>query len=119
MVALQNGYGTVEAAALEQGGFNVNMCVNRGDGCPQTVECIPFTGNKLYLRIDFNFEDSVDRAHFFYSADGVVWKPIGGTLHMKYTLDHFMGYRIGLFNYATQSAGGYADFDYFRYRRQG
>ncbi|MEI2394969.1 glycoside hydrolase 43 family protein [Paenibacillus sp. FSL R10-2199] len=119
MVALQNGYGTVEAAALKQGGFSVNMCVNSGDGYPQTVESIPFTGNRIYLRIDFNFEDSVDQAHFFYSADGAVWKAIGGTLHMKYTLDHFMGYRIGLFNYATQSAGGYADFDYFRYRRQG
>ncbi|HEY4208720.1 MAG TPA: hypothetical protein VGM31_17960 [Puia sp.] len=25
-----------------------------------------------------------------------------------------MGYRFGLFNYATRAAGGYVDFDYFR-----
>ncbi|MBI5383575.1 MAG: hypothetical protein HZA90_02700 [Verrucomicrobia bacterium] len=25
-----------------------------------------------------------------------------------------MGYRFGLFNYATKTAGGCADFDYFR-----
>ncbi|MEI3220195.1 MAG: hypothetical protein V8S08_12040 [Lachnoclostridium sp.] len=25
-----------------------------------------------------------------------------------------MGYRFGLFNYATKSTGGYVDFDYFR-----
>jgi hypothetical protein len=25
-----------------------------------------------------------------------------------------MGYRFGLFNYATQNTGGYVDFDYFR-----
>lgn len=25
-----------------------------------------------------------------------------------------MGYRFGLFNYATKETGGYADFDYFR-----
>ena len=25
-----------------------------------------------------------------------------------------MGYRFGLFNFATQEAGGQADFDYFR-----
>jgi hypothetical protein len=25
-----------------------------------------------------------------------------------------MGYRFGLFYYATKNAGGYADFDYFR-----
>jgi hypothetical protein len=24
-----------------------------------------------------------------------------------------MGYRFGLFNYATKNTGGYADFDYF------
>jgi hypothetical protein len=24
-----------------------------------------------------------------------------------------MGYRFGLFNYATKRAGGYVDFDYF------
>jgi hypothetical protein len=32
---------------------------------------------------------------------------------MAYTLPHFMGYRFGLFNYATKAAGGIADFDYF------
>jgi hypothetical protein len=36
---------------------------------------------------------------------------------MKYSLDHFMGYRIGLFNYATKETGGYVDFDYFHYSR--
>ena len=33
---------------------------------------------------------------------------------MSYTLPHFMGYRFGLFNFATQEPGGHADFDYFR-----
>ena len=33
---------------------------------------------------------------------------------MTYTLPHFMGYRFGLFNYATKTAGGFVDFDYFR-----
>jgi hypothetical protein len=29
-------------------------------------------------------------------------------------IPHFMGYRFGLFNYATKHPGGYADFDWFR-----
>jgi hypothetical protein len=33
---------------------------------------------------------------------------------MKYDIPHFMGYRFGLFNYATKEIGGYADFDWFR-----
>jgi len=28
-------------------------------------------------------------------------------------LPHFMGYRFGLFNYATKAIGGIADFDFF------
>lgn len=118
MVALQNGFGTVGIAAGEQGQFSVVMGVNGGDGCEEIVERVAFTGDRVYLRIDFNFENSLDQAGFFYSADGNDWKPIGRTLHMKYTLDHFMGYRIGLFNYATRLSGGYADFDYFHYQRQ-
>ena len=29
-------------------------------------------------------------------------------------MPHFMGYRFGLFNYATKTPGGYVDFDWFR-----
>lgn len=117
IVALQNGYGTVGIVAGEQGQFSIDMCVNGGDGCEETVESVPFTGERIHLKIDFNFEDSLDQAQFFYSEDGTVWKPIGRTLNMKYTLDHFMGYRIGLFNYATIESSGYADFDYFHYNK--
>ena len=33
---------------------------------------------------------------------------------MTYDLKHFVGYRFGLFNYATKSVGGYVDFDWFQ-----
>jgi hypothetical protein len=33
---------------------------------------------------------------------------------MKYELTHFVGYRYGLFNFGTKSAGGYVDFDFFK-----
>ncbi|MDF9842573.1 MULTISPECIES: glycoside hydrolase 43 family protein [unclassified Paenibacillus] len=118
MAALQNQFGTVRIAAGEHGQFTVDMCVNGGDGREERVERVSFTGERIFLRIDFNFRNSLDEAAFFYSEDGIAWNPIGRTLHMKYTLDHFMGYRIGLFHYATRQAGGYADFDYFHYIRQ-
>ena len=35
---------------------------------------------------------------------------LGETLQMQYTLEHFMGARFGLFNFATEEAGGYVDF---------
>ena len=42
----------------------------------------------------------------------------GVDLKMLYTLEHFMGYRIGIFNYATKETGGYVDFKDFVYRRE-
>jgi len=74
----------------------------------------PFEGDRVFLRIDFNYEDATDKADFYVSADGQNWERFGETLQMKYTLDVFTGYRIALFNYATQEAGGFADFADFR-----
>ena len=55
-----------------------------------------------------------DKAQFYFSLDGQKWTVIGNELKMSYTLPHFMGYRFGLFNYATKTAGGHAEFDFFR-----
>jgi len=79
---------------------------------PVEMQSVPLTGNTVHLRADCDFRDRADKARFFYSLDGKSWTPIGGTLKMAYTLPHFMGYRFALFNYATKSAGGHADFDF-------
>lgn len=117
LVALQNGFGTVGVEIGEGGKTQIAMCVNNGEGLPEMVESMPFEGTQIYLKISFDFKESVDQAEFFYSSDGADWQQLGQPLSMKYTLDHFMGYRIGLFHYATKLSGGFADFDYFRYIR--
>jgi beta-xylosidase len=78
------------------------------------MESVPLDGNKVFLKLDCDFKDRTDKARFFYSLDGNQWTSIGKPLQMTYSLPHFMGYRFALFNYATQTAGGYVDFDYFR-----
>ena len=75
---------------------------------------VPISQNKVYFRIDMDFTNQTDKAYFFYSLDSLEWKTIGGTLSMRYTLGMFVGYRFGLFNYATKTAGGYVDFDWFK-----
>lgn len=117
LIALQNTFGTVGIQVNTNGEKNVIMCINNGEGFEQRIEKVPYVYNWIDLKIEFNFENSLDKAHFFYSIDGETWNKIGCTLEMKYTLDHFMGYRIGLFNYASQETGGYADFDYFHYEK--
>jgi beta-xylosidase len=94
----------------------------RGPGRPSgealaeapAVESVPLDQNTVYLRAVCDFRDKADKARFYFSLDGDQWTSIGDELQMSYTLPHFMGYRFGLFNYATKGAGGHADFGYFR-----
>ena len=65
------------------------------------------------FKAECDFTDKKDVADFFYSLDGKSWKLIGTQLKMAYTLPHFMGYRFGLFNYATKNPGGFVDFDFY------
>lgn len=77
------------------------------------IEQVPIDQENVHFRIDCDFD--TDKAYFYYSLNGKEWQHIGKPLQMIYTLTkHFMGYRFGLFNYATQEAGGYVDFDYYR-----
>jgi len=78
------------------------------------IECIELNQNMLYLKINFDFKDTIDEAYFYYSLDGNQWNKIGDKLKMTYRLSHFTGYRFALFNYATKTTGGYVDFDYFK-----
>ena len=111
LVLLQKKYGWV-GVKFNDGSKSIVM-VNADSGKPIEVENLPLTQNTIYLKAECDFKDRADKAHFFYSLDGQSWKAIGSQLNMEYTLPHFMGYRFGLFNYATKTAGGYADFDFF------
>jgi beta-xylosidase len=108
---LQKRYGLV-GVKFEKGEKSIVM-VSAESEKPVEIERIPLTQKVIYFKAECNFKDKVDTAEFFYSLDGKSWKPIGSSLKMAYTLPHFMGYRFGLFNYATKEAGGIADFDYF------
>jgi beta-xylosidase len=83
-------------------------------GSPVEVQRVPLAQKTVYLKADCDLSDRADKARFFYSLDGKTWTAIGGSLKMAYTIPHFMGYRFGLFNFATKTAGGFVDFDYLR-----
>ncbi|MGO4346945.1 glycoside hydrolase 43 family protein [Paenibacillus sp. MCAF9] len=120
LVSLQYAFGSVGIQVDDNGDFYVAMCVNGrvDDGQGEiTVERVKYEGDQIYLQIECQFDngDREDIAWFRYSTDGVNWVVIGEPFHMQYRLEHFMGYRFGLYNYATKQAGGFVDFDYFRY----
>lgn len=112
IIALQSDYGWV-GVKMENGIKSVVM-VNAPDGKPQEINSVPVGQRKVFLRICCDFTNLRDEALFYYSLNGKDWNIIGNSLKMKYKLTHFMGYRFGLFNYATKYTGGYVDFDWFR-----
>ncbi len=112
LVALQRKFGQV-GVKIENGLKYLFMVSNQTD-VPTELQSLPLNQSKVYLKIECDFKERVDIARFFYSLDGKAWNPIGDQLKMEYSLKHFMGYRFGLFNYATKNIGGAADFDYFR-----
>lgn len=109
---LQKKYGWVGVKA-ENGKKSIVMVKTNADGGQEEQENIPLEEKTIQFKINCDFTDLKDEATFFYSLDGKSWNAIGNKLKMEYTLPHFMGYRFGLFNYATQNTGGYVDFDYF------
>lgn len=109
---LQKNYGLVGVKA--EGGTNTLVMINAGSGSPIEEQRVPLKGVKVFIKAECDFKDRTDRARFFYSLDGQSWAQIGNELKMAYTLPHFMGYRLGLFNFASQTPGGSVDFDYFR-----
>jgi beta-xylosidase len=119
-IALERDYGLVCVEVNADGTKDIVMRTTTGN-FPGTIverERESLVGNTVYFKITCDFGDhqqTLDKANFYYSLDGKTWTQIGEVdMQMNYTLmQHFMGYRFGLFNYATTTTGGYVDFDYF------
>lgn len=77
---------------------------------------VPEDQTDVYLRVDTHGTGGQDlRAQWSYSWDGATWAKLGGetqTAFGGWQPTHFMGPRVGLFDYATEATGGHADFDY-------
>lgn len=111
LALLQKNYGLV--GVRMNGNSKEVVMINAGTGKLQIVQTVALSQKIIFLKAACEFADKKDVANFFYSLDAKTWTPIGTQLKMSYTLPHFMGYRFALFNYATKSAGGFVDFDYF------
>ena len=133
LIALQNRYGYV-GVKMENGEKSIVMVrselgikvgegkqqivsINRLSDIVKEVERVPLAQDKVYLKADCDFDS--DKVSFCYSLDGAKWNEIGDEVQMVYTFTkHFMGYRFGLFNHATDTPGGYVDFEFYRINNQ-
>ena len=136
IVAFQSNYCTIGVEVAQDGSKELVAMTHRNVGRrwgrmqdqpqpgPDTEALrIPLSQDKVWLRIRYVFTPQADdtagadQAFMSYSLDGKNWTDAGATLQMSFSLDYFTGYRTGLYSYATQQAGGWADFDYFHQKQ--
>ncbi|MEU5551253.1 family 43 glycosylhydrolase [Micromonospora sp. NPDC047793] len=128
LAAYNRGFSYV--AVKRAGGVNTLGVVNRGqpfavDLDQATLEnFLPGTtvplgdATEVHVKADLDFASPTGQlwTTFHYSLDGVTWTQMGnrvGPQTLDGSLAHFMGHRVGLFNYATQQTGGQVDFDHY------
>ena len=76
-----------------------------GTGTEQASAAI--SGGRIWLRVNADIRPGSGRqARFSYSTDGVNFVSLGPAFTLNNAWQFFMGYRFGIFNYATQSLGG-------------
>lgn len=114
LAAFQGTFGTIGIEAGEK-----EHCVVLGYGrlgAEQVMEPLaPFTGERIYLKVFFDFDLRDSKASFYYSEDGNTWVKAEREIPISFTLDLFIGYRIALFHYAQTGLGGYSDWSNFIY----
>ncbi len=85
------------------------IMVNNGD----TIASVPMDkGTVIYLRTLAS--NSTRKASFEYSFDNKKFIQLGNEMTMRFSLKIFTGNKFCIFNFATRSAGGHVDFDWFR-----
>jgi hypothetical protein len=78
----------------------------------------PITGSAIWLRVSADIRPGPGRtAVFSYSSDGKTYNKLGDPFVMTNDWRFFMGYRFGMFNYATKSLGGRVSISSFEISR--
>ncbi|KAG8932280.1 hypothetical protein FRC01_014811 [Tulasnella sp. 417] len=80
-----------------------------------TTASVSISGGSIWLRITADIQPGgTKQANFYYSTDGTNFSSIGSAFTMITSWQFFMGYRFGIFNYATSALGGYVTVPLFQ-----
>lgn len=128
IVGLQSAYGYI-GIENNSGSFYLVNVVRTEEGLrcysKATGDCMPgelkekvlIEDSTVTLCLGAEFGKDKDLLHFGYEKDGELVE-IGEPHKMLFRLDHFTGYRFGLFVYSTKTVGGNAIFKNFEYKKE-
>lgn len=97
-----------------QENFKIAVCKNitmnsdwKTDSVGEIEISTDISETSIYLRASANIRPGGDAAaQFQYSTDGSTFADLGTRFTMNTTWEFFMGYRFGIFNFATETLGG-------------
>lgn len=120
LVAMQGQFGCIGVKRVSEKETVLQVTFNDGNYAEQVVwnKTLASEMTQVDLQIEYDFSPGEDKAYFAYAFEDGAFIRTEAVLQMRYTLDHFMGYRTGLYCYATENIGGYADFDYYHYTKK-
>ncbi|KAM0715624.1 hypothetical protein Q7P37_009122 [Cladosporium fusiforme] len=76
-------------------------------GAVSATASLPSNTSSVWLRLEANIAPASDKSGYFsWSLDGEDFAPIGDGYVMNTTYYFFIGYRFGIFNFATEELGG-------------
>lgn len=114
--------GCFAAAAIckSETGYELAVIARSPEDAPCGVvrKALPWSGSSVDFRVVMDFTDMRDQASLYVRC-GSTWEPLLIDHPMRFTPDHFVGNRAGLFVRSTQQAGGTAIFRHFRIRQGG
>ncbi|KAL2819607.1 glycosyl hydrolase/xylanase [Aspergillus cavernicola] len=67
---------------------------------------VQLTGTEVYLQVTVDITPGAGTGSFAYSLDGSSFDPLGPEYALNNVWEFFLGYRFGIFNYATLGLGG-------------
>jgi beta-xylosidase len=103
-VAIQKTAGSSNVVMV--GGLSMDSSWNTTSTGMQMATA-PITVSTVWLRASVDVRPGANRqGKFSYSTDGVTFVSLGSAHSLNNTWQFFMGYRYGIFNFATTAAGG-------------
>ncbi|MCU7730126.1 family 43 glycosylhydrolase [Actinoplanes sp. KI2] len=111
-IGIRKDNGTTRVSMTSGLTMSTNGWTTTGTGAEQAGATV--SGGKIWLRVSANIQPGSNRtATFSYSTNGSSFTPLGPAFTLNSDWQFFMGYRFGVFNYATSALGGYVTVNQF------
>ncbi|MFI5843047.1 RICIN domain-containing protein [Catenuloplanes sp. NPDC051500] len=104
-IGIRKDNGTTRVSMTNGLTMNTNGWTTTGTGAEQAGATV--SGGRIWLRVTADIRPGSGRtATFSYSTNGTTFTTLGPAFTLNNNWQFFMGYRFGVFNYATTALGG-------------